>query len=86
MSRSKDSGKVRKISLKNIDELKHQFKAFTMFQNNIILHIDATRRNVEQRKYIVMPLKAPEYVISSFARFQLHQVVLILLIPVKPQT
>jgi hypothetical protein len=57
-----------------------------MLQNNIILHIDATRRNVEQRKYIVMPLKAPEYVISSFARFQLHQVVLILLAPVKPQT
>jgi len=40
----------------------------------------------KQCKHIAMPLKAPEYVISSFARFQLHQVVLILLAPVKPQT
>jgi hypothetical protein len=34
-----------------------------------------------------MPLKAPKYVVSSFARFQLQQTVLILLTPaIKYQT
>jgi hypothetical protein len=79
--KSKDSAKVRKI---NTYELNQQFKAFTMFQIIVILNGDVTQeveQMVNKSGHIAMPLKAPEHVISSFARFQLQQIVLILLTP-----
>jgi hypothetical protein len=44
-------------------------------------HKGSVEQTVNKSVHIAMPLKAPEHVISSFARFQLQQTVLILLTP-----